>query len=100
MIIHAGPARFVAQRFHVRAHFCAVFVTNVFGSNLDALLRFQIDQRGRLAEIGPNFLGIQNVKQDDLISVKAQRLDGADDLLGGFVKVGIKTTIPRRRRNC
>src|ERR1700704_408263 len=71
----------------MRAHFLAVLVAHIFRSNLDALLRFQIDERGRFAEIGPDFLRIENMKQDYFISVEAQRLDGPDDLFGRFVKV-------------
>ena len=83
-----GAARFVAQRFDVRVQFLAVFVAHIFRSDFHALLGFQIDQRGGLAEFGPNFLGIENMKQNDFISVEAQRLDGPDNVLGRIVKVG------------
>jgi len=62
VIIHACAACFVTQRLHMRAHFLAVFVAYIFRSDLDAFLGFQIDERGRLAEIGSNFLGIENMK--------------------------------------
>ena len=52
------------------------------------LLCFQIDQRGGLAEFGPHFLRIEDVKQNHFVAVEAQRFDGADDVLGRFVKIG------------
>ena len=65
----------------------AVLVAGIFRSDFDPLLGFQIDQRGRLAEFGPDFLGIENMKQNHLIPVEAQRLDRPDDVLRRIVKV-------------
>src|SRR5207248_11765010 len=37
---------------------------------------------------GPNFLGIEDVKEDNLVAVEAQRLDGANDAFWRLVEIG------------
>src|SRR5207249_521929 len=63
-------------------------LSRVIGSHLHLLFGFQIHQDSGLAEYGPNFLRIEDVKEDDLVAVEAQRLDGANDAFGRFIEIG------------
>ena len=63
-------------------------VLHVLRNHLDPLLRLEIDEDGGLrADLRPNLLRIEHVKQHHLIAVKAQRLNGAHDRLRDLVEI-------------
>src|SRR5271167_3026575 len=62
VVIHPRAARPVAQLTHVRRDFLAIVVARVLGRDLHLFARFEVNEHGRLAEIRPDFLRIENVK--------------------------------------
>ena len=81
------PSNDIAQFFDVRAHFFTIVLAGVLGCDIDTLLGLHVHQRGGLAKIGLNFLGVENVKQHHFIPMETQRLDGADNMFRRIVKI-------------
>src|SRR5205814_3702798 len=72
-IVHARPAAAIPEIRDVRVHLAAILLARVIGSHLHLLFGFQIDQNSGLAQDGPNFLGIEDVKEDDLVAVEDRK---------------------------
>src|ERR1017187_2024454 len=87
MVIHSHGAGAVTQRFYMGIDFVSVLVARVLRCDLQTLAGFKVDQNGGLAQLGPNFLRIEHVKQHNLVSVEAQRFNGANDSLRRFIKI-------------
>jgi hypothetical protein len=87
MVIHSRGASAVTKCFYVCIDLVAVLGARVLGCNLKPLAGFEIDQNGGLVKIGPDFLRIEDVKQENLVSSEAQGLNGANDLLGRFIEI-------------
>ena len=79
-------ARARAQCLDVRVHFGAIRGFHVFRNDFHLAIGFQIDEHRRALHRRPNLLRVENVKQNDLIAVEAQRRDGVDDRSQGLRK--------------
>src|ERR1700723_3137538 len=88
MVIHSRAASGVSQPGDVRCHFLLVCVARIFRCHLDILASLKVHQYYWLVEVRTDLLRIENMKQHDFISMKAQRCDRTNNLLRGAVEIG------------
>jgi len=98
VVIHARTTRAVLQLRDVRLNLDSIFFMAVFRRDFQALLSLHIDQQNRLVQLRPEFLWIENVEEDDFVSMVTQRFDGGTMSSGDAKKSETITTMPRLRR--
>ena len=81
-VVEAGPAAADAEIGDVRVHLAAILPLRVVGRDLHLLAGLEVHEHRGVAKRRRNLLRIEDVKEDHLVAVKAQRLDGAHDVFG------------------
>src|SRR3984885_15613554 len=68
-------------------HLSAILASYIVRNYLQPLLRLQIHEDGRAAQLRANLLPVQHMEQHNLAAVKAQRFDGLHNRLGGLIEI-------------